>query len=125
MVGVNTMIVGGRLALAIPSRVVQRFLQATQERSLGINARHVVVRGQPGFLIGEIEAGSSAERGSLLPGDVLTTANGAALRHINDLIDAIDSAPGGLLTLEFYRGSMDQVRRVSIDLTEPAERTAA
>jgi serine protease Do len=113
VVGINTMIVAGGLALAIPSRAVQSFLTRTATpRSLGVVVRPVRLRdGGIGMLILELAPGGAAESASLLPGDIL----------LGDLQTAIDQAPAGLIHLDFYRGGQHTVRRVSVRLyPEPA-----
>jgi S1-C subfamily serine protease len=37
-------------------------------------------------------------------GDVLTGVNGQALRSVDDLADALDSAHSGIVSLQFQRG---------------------
>ena len=113
VIGINTMIVAGGLALAIPSRAVQSFLnRAGSGVSLGVVVRPVRLRnGDIGMLILELAPGGAAESASLLPGDIL----------MGDLQTAIDQAPGGLIQLDFYRGGQHTLRRVSVRLCpEPA-----
>jgi serine protease Do len=125
IVGINTMVVSGGLALAVPSRSVERFLKHEDARNLGVMVRGVTFRGRPGVLITGITPDSAAERASLLPGDILTGANGSTFGHPDDLTDAIDGAANGLLHLEFYRGDGRAVRHVTADLTGRGARTAA
>src|SRR5262249_31598290 len=62
VVGVNTMVVSGGLALAIPSRAVQVFLTRTNPRpALGVVGRPVRLRSrQNAMLILEVVAGGAA-----------------------------------------------------------------
>ncbi|MBV8811883.1 MAG: trypsin-like peptidase domain-containing protein, partial [Acidobacteriaceae bacterium] len=115
VVGINTMIAAGGLAFAIPSRAVLRFLKsAPVSRSLGVVIRPVELPGnQPGMLVLELVPGGAAEAASLLPGDVLITANGNRLRYPEDLMTAIEDAPDGLLRLEFRRGGPGTLRKVT------------
>ena len=125
IVGINAMVIRGGLALAVPSRAVERFLKHEESRNLGVMVRGVEFRGRFGVLVTGIVAGSAAERASLLPGDILSGANGSTFTHADDLTDAIDGAVSGLLHLEFYRGDGKAVRHVTADLTPLSARTAA
>ncbi|MBV9300909.1 MAG: trypsin-like peptidase domain-containing protein [Acidobacteriaceae bacterium] len=118
IVGINTMIVAGGLALAIPSRAVQSFLNRTiSPRSLGVVVRPVQVKDRSiGMMILELVPGGSAERASLLPGDILVGSNGKQLRFVDDLENAIDEAPGALLRLDFYRAGQEKLRKVAVRL---------
>jgi serine protease Do len=125
IVGINTMVVAGGLALAVPSHAVEKFLKHEDSRNLGVLVRGVEFRGRFGVLVTGIVEGSAAQRASLLPGDILIGANGSAFTHADDLTDAIDSTLNGLLHLEFYRGDGRAIRHVTADLTARDQRTAA
>jgi serine protease Do len=125
IVGINTMLIRGGLALAVPSRSVEKFLKHEDSRNLGVVVKGVEFRGRFGVLVTGIVAASAAERASLLPGDILTGANGVTFAHADDLTDAIDGAANGLLDLEFYRGDGKAARHVTADLTGLSARTAA
>jgi serine protease Do len=99
VVGLNTMIAGG-LALAIPSKSVERFLNQLR---LGVVIRPVAA----GLLVLEIDPQSPAERASLRPGDVLT-----GFRSPEDLETALRSSHEGRVELEFRRGADSRKRRV-------------
>lgn len=118
VLGINTMVVSNGLALAIPSRAVQAFLnRARARRALGITVRPIeLADGKLGIIILELEAGGAAERASLLPGDILTVANGAALLSLDDLQTAIDGASDKVLTLGFRRGGQRTLRQVAVRL---------
>jgi serine protease Do len=118
IVGINTMIIAGGLALAIPSRAVQSFLTRTSsQRSLGVVVRPVSLKERGiGMMILELVLGGAAERASLLPGDILIGSNEKRFRFVDDLQDAIDEAPGALLCLNFYRAGQEKVRQVVVQL---------
>jgi serine protease Do len=127
IIGLNTMIAGG-LSLAIPSNVVGRFLAGslTGRPYFGVTMRPVPLdpgSGQVGFLILEIADQSPAEQASLLPGDLLTGAEGRPFVSPEDLEDALGSSLDGQLEIEFRRGTAHQVRRVIVQLA--AERVRA
>lgn len=116
IVGINTMIVTGGIALAIPSRAVQLFLsQDAAGRSLGVIVRPVQLAGGAiGMMILELAPGGGAEAASLLPGDILAGANGSHFRTLDDLETAIDEAPNFLLRLDFYRAGQKVLRHVTV-----------
>jgi len=116
VVGLNTMIVAGGLALAVPSNSVASFLKHGAGVSLGVTVRPVRTQaGRVGLMVLEIERGSPAEGASLLPGDILMAANGSAFGSFEDLSDAIDAAAGRVLVLKFLRGSSAS-REVAVQL---------
>jgi serine protease Do len=118
IVGINTMIVTGGLALAIPSRAVQSFLtRTTSQRSLGVVVRPVSLKERGiGMMILELVPDGAAERASLLPGDTLIGSNEKRFRFLDDLQNAIDEAPGALLDLNFYRAGQEKLRHVAVRL---------
>jgi serine protease Do len=124
VIGINTMIVRGGLALAIPSRAVQAFFaRSLSGRSLGVVIRPVQLRsGEFGLMVLEIVSGGPAEAASLMPGDILVGANGQAFRDTDDLEIAIDR-PGPLLLLDFHRGGQTNLRHVTVRY-QPAESAA-
>ena len=154
VVGINTMVMSGGLALAVPSRAVQIFLAGIKRRTLGVTLRPVnLLRNSPktgavpsaperfasfspgwwrisapfelpgpqfGLLILEVTAGGPAAAASLLPGDVLTGANGKPFQSLDDLETILEESGDTLLTIEFRRGG-NKERRVTVSL--PASST--
>jgi serine protease Do len=127
VIGINTMIVSGGLALAIPSRTVQSFLNRTFSGvSLGVVVRPIRLRsGALGMLILELSPGGAADTASLLPGDILAGANDSQFTNFDDLQTAIDRAPGAILYLDFYRAGQSNLRRVCVNLRTASAKTAA
>ena len=127
IVGINTMIIAGGLAFAIPSRAVQRFiLRAENERRLGVVLRPIqLTSGGLGMIILELEKGGAAEIASLLPGDILAGVDGVPLRDVDDLRAAIDSAARPALRLDFYRAGQKVLRHVTARLETERARNAA
>jgi serine protease Do len=123
VIGVNTMITGGRgsrsggLALAVPSNAVVEFLRRGPARpALGITVRPLAHEG-PGsiaLLVLEVASRSPAAGASILIGDLLLGANGTRFQSIDDLADAIDAAAGGILRLQFARGDHRKQREVVV-----------
>jgi serine protease Do len=127
VLGINTMVVSGGLALAIPSRTVQAFLnRAVSGRSLGATVRPVRLRsGGVGMLILELESAGAAENASLLAGDILVGANGSRFTNLDDLEAAIHGSATALLHFDFYRAGQNHLRRVSVKLEREPTRNAA
>jgi serine protease Do len=109
VIGINSMIVGG-LALAVPSRVVERFLHRREERPyLGVTTRPVF--GMPGgrhflgLLVLEVASGSPAEAAGMALGDVLIGVAGDVFSAPADLAGVLENVvPGEALALELTRG---------------------
>jgi serine protease Do len=118
VVGINTMIVSGGIALAIPSATVAEFIQKGARPRLGVTIRPVRVNRRSGLLILSIDSGSPAERASLLIGDVIVGTS-------DDLADTIAEAGSGLLKLCFLRGDPSREREVVIPLPGRSTREAA
>lgn len=127
VIGINTMIVAGGLALAIPSRAVQSFLnRAASTASLGVVVRPVRLKnGDTGMLILELVPNGAAETASLLPGDILVGTGDSRFRNVDDLQAGIDRAPAGLLHIDFCRGGQQTLRRVSVRLRPEPTLSAA
>src|SRR5229473_1181365 len=125
VIGINTM-VAGRLALAIPSNIVRDFLSAGPSDSwLGVTVHPVQiprsnVAGGSGHTFGlvllEVEPRSPASSASLLPGDILLSAEQKAFTSAGDLSRALQGNGPRLLRLEFLRGDYSRVRRVTVQL---------
>ena len=116
VIGVNTMIASGGLALAVPSNAVAEFLKRGATRpALGITVRPVTLGDHRSIALVVLEV---APRGpgaaaSILLGDLLLGANGQRFRSVDDLADAIEGARG-VLTLQFARGDHRKVREVVV-----------
>jgi len=98
VVGVNAMI-GGGLAFAIPSRVVEQFLakvgQATSPIALGVQVltvplpaalrQRLQIRQETAALVVAVEAGSPAEGAGMMVGDVVLAVQGIAVQDVQQL----------------------------------------
>lgn len=126
VVGVNTMVAHGGIALAIPSTVVQRFLSASATNWLGATLRPVQTAPQgPGYMVVALEASGAAESASLMIGDILIGAGGRRFRSLEDIYTAIEDAPSGVLEVDFYRGVDRKPRRVAVRLLSRPMSSAA
>jgi serine protease Do len=129
VVGINSM-VAGRLALAIPSNDVRRFLQGqTNQNWLGASLTAVRLpresRQSFGLLVLGIEARSPAANASLLLGDILLGADRQEFHTVDDLGDVLEQGNGSPLRLEFLRGDYKQVRKVSVALPPRGRQSGA
>lgn len=117
VVGINTMVITGGIALAIPSDHVVEFLKRGSRPALGVVVRPVEDRAYGvGLLVLEVLRNSAAENASLLLGDLLVLVNGRRLTSLDDLGNALDASAGGLLKLGFIRGDRRREREVSVRL---------
>ena len=112
VIGVNTMVVAGGLALAIPSERVVRFIERGSRPTLGIAIRPV----EEGLLVLQVNPDSAAERASLMTGDLLLGLT------TDELSEALEDAAGSVLKLRFRRGSRRE-RQVSVAV--PTQRREA
>jgi serine protease Do len=123
VVGINTMVVRGGLALAIPSNAVRDFLSAGPANAwLGVSL-HPTAIPRPagagktfGLVILEVEPGSPADLASLLPGDILLGTEDRAFTAMEDLAGALQGGHPRVLRVEFLRGDYSKIRRVAIQL---------
>ena len=120
VIGINSM-VAGRLALAIPSNEVRRFLEGQSGRNwLGVTVTPVRLprasRQQLGLLVVEIAPGSPAAEASLLPGDILLGGDEKEFRSTEDVSDVLERRCARVLRLEFLRGDYTRVRKVAVQL---------
>jgi serine protease Do len=104
LIGINAMVAGPGLGLAVPAHVVQRFLA----RATGPHP-HIGVTVQPveaGLLLTDVQPESPAEAAGLLPGDIITAVAGTPARYPETLLDAlIQTGVGGRLPLDIQRAA--------------------
>ena len=126
VIGINTMLASGGIALAVPTATVEEFVKNGARPRLGVTVRMVRLprRRGVGLLIMSIEKDSPAEQASLLIGDLLIGTPGARFTVAADLSDAIAEA-GGALKLHFLRGDNAREREVVISLSSRPTREAA
>jgi serine protease Do len=111
VIGINTMVVN-RLALAIPSNIVARFVarRGKPARRLGVTVQPVSVP-QFGLLILEIDPDGPAHLAGLRIGDVLTGAAGRPFEAPFDLALSLEAA-GDRALLDVLRGGRPAVCEV-------------
>ena len=125
VVGINTMVVSGGMALAIPSSVVEQFLRYGSGPRLGVTIRPVRLQsGRFGLLVLGIEPGGAAERASFLPGDIILGTAQREFAEVDDLGDALAAANTSHLRLRFLRGDHKREREVAVSLGGPTSAAA-
>ena len=116
VVGINAMIFGGDLAVAIPSHIATEWLsrEPTQPRGrLGVALQPAELpdalrqaawaNRTAGLMVTAVEPGSPAAAAPLMIGDVLLDAGGHSLESVAGLRDALAERPGAPLRLYLLR----------------------
>ncbi len=132
VIGINAM-VAGRLALAIASNEVMRFLRGesgAESLRLGVSVMPVQLPRSSGgrkfaLVLAAVEPGTPAARASLLPGDILLGTEEKRFTSVRDLAVALQGDAACLLRLEFLRGDYEHVRRVSVQLAACGQKAGA
>jgi serine protease Do len=132
VIGINAM-VAGRLALAIASNEVARFLRGESGAdSLRLGVSVVPVRmprpiaGRKfGLVLAAVEPGTPAASASLLPGDILLGTEQKRFTSVSNLAEALQGDAAAVLRLEFLRGDYERVRRVSVQLAARGQKAGA
>jgi serine protease Do len=142
VVGINTLRLGDRFALAQPAddtlqARVSRLAagEAPSRRRLGVALApaHVARRlrasvGLPerdGLLVRGVEDGSPAATAGIEAGDLLVTAADRALRSADDLFEVLEAhAQADTLTLGVVRGTEERTVEVRFEAAESGEATA-
>ena len=124
VIGINSMI-AGRMALAVASNEVARFLRSDQTGNwLGVTVMPVRLPKTSGHGFGlvlvAVESGSAAANASLMPGDILLGTEAGAFRSVDDLAAVLQAPDTSVLRLEFLRGDYRRVRKTSVQLAGKA-----
>ncbi len=116
VVGINSMVIGPGMALAVPSHVAVKFLSESDRQAfLGVTLREIglpAVIAQPlgvstdqGLMVFELKENGPAERAGVLPGDLLIALDGRVVTGSNDLAGRLSRLrPGGSTRLTVLRG---------------------
>jgi serine protease Do len=132
VIGINAM-VAGRLALAIASNEVARFLRgesAADSLRLGVSVVPVrmprpIAGRRFGLVLAAVEPGTPAASASLLPGDILLGTEQKRFTSVSNLAEALQGDAASVLRLEFLRGDYERVRRVSVQLAARGQKAGA
>lgn len=116
--GINTMVLGPGVALAVASSVVTQFLheRAPGGAVLGIGGQQVILTGveaERGILLTEVVDGGAAAYAGLMVGDVLLAIDGVPLSDGPELLRQLSQrAPGEPRRVSFLRGG--RLREVTV-----------
>jgi serine protease Do len=77
-----------------------------------------------GVLISAVEEDSPAARAGLAAGDVVTRVNGEAIASGRDLVEALRTAEGESVTIDYVRGGAAATLTVTLEKPKPARRSA-
>ncbi len=128
VIGLNTMIATGGLALAVPSNAVERFLasEASGRPQLGVTVRPFSLHdgGGIGLMVLDLDPSGAASAASLKAGDVLIGANNRPFSDLDDLADILEENAGRTVVLEFVRGGRPGRRRTVVQLGGPKAEVA-
>lgn len=126
VIGINAMIFGGDLGVAIPSHIATQFLAVAegQQPVLGVGVQPVVLpaplqgatQHNLGLLVVAVQPDSAAERGGVLLGDVLLDVAQTAVADQHTLKYALAQQPlGSQIQLRLLRGGVLQTVNVALD----------
>jgi serine protease Do len=112
VIGINAMIFGGDLAVAIPSHVAAEWLalQPRERARFGVQVQRAELStgdwaGRThGLLVVGLIANAAAEQAGILVGDLLVDAAGTALNSPDDLRKVLEQHRDGTLRLNAIRG---------------------
>ncbi|MCS6839803.1 MAG: trypsin-like peptidase domain-containing protein [Roseiflexus sp.] len=111
VIGINAMVFGGDLSVAIASHIVEQWLNSVQGQRmrLGVGVQPSplpagLLNGRShGLLVVRIEPGSPAERAGVMVGDLLLHADTVSLERPEDLRTALQRAAGAAVRLRLLR----------------------
>lgn len=122
VIGINAMIFGGDLSVAIPSHVAHEWATRIPARPvyLGLGVQpvalpeHLKLNGQSsGLLVAAVAANGPAARAGIQLGDLLLSLDAEALERSDALIDALGTRrPGDSIGLDLIRGGARMALRV-------------
>lgn len=124
VVGINAMIFGGDLSVAIPTHVAMAWVARLPARPvfLGLGLQRAALpeglarNGQrSGLLVAQLARGGPAAAAGLLVGDLILALEGQPLAASEDLLDALAAhAPGDTLRLDLVRGGRPLALEVTL-----------
>jgi serine protease Do len=102
LIGINAMVAGPGLGLAIPAHVVQRFLAGTAgpHPHIGVTVQQI----DSGLMLTDVQPESPADAAGLMPGDIIIGVAGTPANYPETLLDGlIQAGIGGRLSLDIER----------------------
>ncbi len=127
VIGINAMIFGGDLSVAIPAHIAEQFIAVSTNAApqLGVTLQQVLVgpsrrQAQPALLVTDVVPDSVAAHAGLLVGDVLLAANDQPLAEPHALRWAVFNHDRQRpLPLRIQRGTQATTLNVAFDLLQP------
>lgn len=114
VIGINAMIFGGDLSVAIPSHVAQGWVERLPAKpvfiGLGVQpaelpAGTATAERRTGLLVAQVARGGPAERAGLLVGDLLLAIDDAPLLETDALLEVLGGhGPGDVVRVDLLRG---------------------
>ena len=129
IIGINSMVAGG-LAFAVPSNVVERFLNGdSKHRMLGVTLRSVSMPYEGkrvlGLLVLGVAIGGAAEAARIMIGDVLIGIGGQLFSSPQDSSRALRHVgAGGRLAIDLIRGGQLIVCEVAVSASRSGTEAA-
>ena len=129
IIGINSMVAGG-LAFAVPSNVVERFLNGDSKHPmLGVTLRSVSMPYEGkrvlGLLVLGVAIGAAAEAARIMIGDVLIGIGGQLFSSPQDLSRALRHVgAGGRLSIDLIRGGQLIVCDVAVNASRSGTEAA-
>jgi serine protease Do len=118
VIGINSMVVPPRLALAVPTATVQRFLTVGSRARIGVRTQRVALpppllrrlgrAREYALMVVDVLPNEPAAAAGLLPGDVLLAVGDRLLDHPDALAAALDAAAGEAVWLRVLRGGAER-----------------
>ena len=142
VVGMNTAMVAGAsgVGFAVPINLIKDLLPQLRSRGkvvrawLGVGIQDLTEelsvelgqRARQGVLVGQVYAGSPAEKGGLEVGDIILSLNGQPVRKARDLTQRIGvSPPGQKVAIEVLRNGKKRTQHISLDEQDSGDTVAA
>ena len=104
LIGINAMVAGPGLGLAIPVHTVQRFLaQHVDPRPhIGVTVQQI----DGGLIVTDVQPESPAEAAGILPGDIIVAISGRPADRVTSLLDGlVEAGIGGSLAVDLERAT--------------------
>lgn len=132
VIGINAMIFGGDLGVAIPSHIATQFLTVAegQRPVLGVGVQTVDLppmyraasQREHGLLVVELQAGGGAEQAGLYLGDVLLDVDGQAVHDAHSLTYTLARRSAGTsVALRYLRAGNIRTAEAQLGALPPAQ----
>lgn len=133
VVGINAMVFGGDLSVAIPSHVASNWVAGPPGRPvyLGVTVQPIELpagsqnghrQQATGLMVVSIQPGGPAERARLMVGDVLLEVDGTPVDTADALVGVLaHRVNGGVIYLNILRGGITKAISAAVGTAEPVQ----